>query len=87
MVYNEKSARMKELLTTNWSFIRILRLGLGIAFMVSAYMQMDIIPAFIGGLFIYQSVLNIGCFGGNCALPTTKAKEQPQEVNYEEIKS
>jgi hypothetical protein len=86
MDYSTKLARMKELLTTNWSFIRALRLALGIAFMISAYMQMDIIPAFIGGLFVYQSILNVGCLGGNCAVPTTKPTRKTEDVEFEEIK-
>lgn len=77
---------MKAFLTNNWSFIRALRLALGIAFLISAYMQMDIIPALIGGLFVYQSVLNIGCVGGNCTVPINKTHKQLEEVDYEEIK-
>jgi hypothetical protein len=85
--YNVKSAKMKETLTTNWSLIRALRLALGIAFCISAYMQMDMIPAFIGGLLVYQSLLNIGCMGGNCAVPLKKSYKQVEEVDYEELKS
>jgi hypothetical protein len=77
---------MKEVLTTNWSFIRALRLGLGIAFMISAYKQLDIIPAFIGGLFIYQSIMNIGCLGGACAVPTRTKQQLIEDTQYEEIK-
>jgi hypothetical protein len=76
---------MKTLLTSNWSFIRALRLVLGIAFMVSAYKQMDIIPAFIGGLFIYQSVMNIGCLGGACAIPPSNKSQPIEETQYEKI--
>ncbi|AMS26500.1 hypothetical protein AEM51_05140 [Bacteroidetes bacterium UKL13-3] len=79
---------MKELLTTNWSFLRALRLILGGAFLVSAYMQMSIFPAFIGGLFLYQSIMNIGCAGGVCYAPKVKQQSNSniQDIEYEEIK-
>lgn len=79
---------MKEILTSNWTFLRALRLLLGGAFMVSAYMQQDIIPAFIGGLFIYQSVMNVGCSGGSCAAPTPAkgTTKTVEDVEFEELK-
>lgn len=79
---------MKEILTSNWTFLRALRLLLGGAFLVSAYMQQDIIPAFIGGLFLYQSVMNVGCIGGACSTPTaTKGTiKMVEDVEFEEVK-
>jgi hypothetical protein len=88
-VYNKKStSNMKSLLTTNWTFLRALRLGIGVAFLVSAYMQMEIIPAFIGGIFLYQSILNIGCAGGTCYAPQVKqnTKSSIEDVEFEEVK-
>jgi hypothetical protein len=77
---------MKELLTSNWTFLRALRLLLGGAFLLSAYMQQDIIPAFIGGLFIYQSVMNTGCAGGSCAAAVKGTTKTVEDVEFEEIK-
>lgn len=79
---------MKSLLITNWTFIRALRLIIGIAFLISAYMQMEIIPAFIGGIFMYQSILNVGCAGGTCYAPQVKQNTTSsiEDVEFEEVK-
>ena len=77
---------MKEMLITNWGFMRVLRLVLGVAFLFSAYKQLEWIPAIIGGLFMYQSIFNVGCTGGACYAPPTKQTAKIEDVEYEEIK-
>jgi hypothetical protein len=77
---------MKEILNTNWGFMRVLRFVLGVAFLFSAYKQLEWIPAIIGGLFMYQSIFNVGCIGGACYAPPTKQSTKIDDVEYEEIK-
>lgn len=75
---------MKTLLFSNWTFLRAIRLLLGVAFILSASMQMQIIPAVIGGLFIYQSLANVGCAGGACYTPTAKQSSHTATRNIED---
>lgn len=78
---------MKNRLTQNWTFMRVLRLALGGSFLYAAWMQGDWMPAFIGGLFIYQSLMNVGCAGGNCYVPPVKQTTKTiEDVAYEEVK-
>ncbi len=73
-----------------WNLLRVLRLGIGISFMVSAYAdKQGLFYAILGGLFVFQAVTNTGCGFGSCATRTCSVPAQNTEsapVQFEEIK-
>lgn len=64
---------MKTILTTGWHFMRIVRLVLGIIWMIFAYMQHDGLIGLAGGFLVFTALFNYGCCGSNgCAIPQGK---------------
>ena len=64
---------MKTILTTGWHFMRIVRLVLGITWMIFAYIQHDGLIGVAGGFLIFTALFNYGCCGANgCAVPQGK---------------
>jgi len=77
---------MKQVIFSNWNFIRVLRLAMGIAIMVQAFMAKDVLFGMIGILFTAMPVFNLGCCAaGNCAAPVRKEDPNAKEINYEEV--
>ncbi len=75
-------------LFTNWSFMRILRLALGIIILVQGIQAKEFMYAFAGLLISGMALANIGCCGvGGCGLPAQKTKTDlpAKEIVYEEI--
>ena len=64
-------------ISTNWNLMRMLRLIVGIW---GIYVSItDAQPQFgiLGGMFILQSIFNIGCCGSNgCSVPQNKNHEK-----------
>ena len=56
---------MKTILTTGWHFMRIVRLVLGIIWMIFAYMQHDGLIGLAGGFLVFTALFNYGCCGSN----------------------
>ena len=78
---------IKETLFTGWNFMRFLRLGFGIFFIVQAIQTHDTLIGVAGAFFLFTAVTNTGCCGGgSCAAPvkTSKASEI-EEISYEEV--
>ncbi len=82
---------MIETLFNQWNFMRLLRLVIGAYIVVVGFQEKEVLFGMIGGVFVLQAVMNVGCFAGNCAVPT----QQPQkfrspastdDVTYEEVK-
>jgi hypothetical protein len=78
----------KEIFYQKWSFMRLLRLGLGIYIAVQALETQSIFSGVVAIFFIFQSVTNTACCGSNdCAVPTKKKHSDTREkVKFEEIK-
>lgn len=78
----------KETLLTDWNFMRILRLVLGIYIAVQAVETLSFLSGFVAAFFIFQAVTNTGCCGSNgCTVPTNKSNSDTiEDVEYEEIK-
>lgn len=77
---------MIERIRGNWNFMRLLRLGIGVAIVVQGIIAKDIMFAIMGGLFSLMPLLNIGCCGSSgCGVPTRRAKQETQEIAYEEV--
>lgn len=79
---------IKETLLTDWNFMRILRLGLGIYISVQAVETQSIISMIFAVFFLFQAISNTGCCGSNgCSVPIKKKKsDKTEEIEYEEVK-
>lgn len=79
---------MKATLLSGWHFMRFLRLGMGIIFMIQAVQMQDKLIGVFALIFLYQAIFNKGCCGANaCAKPTnTVPTEQIEDISFEEVK-
>lgn len=76
---------MKKIFS-NWTIIRFLRLGMGIAIIVQAFVAKDILFGFLGLLLTAMPLFNMGCCGTQgCYTPPAKAIEKTDEIIYEEV--
>ncbi len=79
---------MKEMLLTNWSFMRVIRLALGIFIAIQAVETKDALSGLIAAFLLFQAVTNTGCCGVNtCSKPTNRNdSDKTEEITFEEIK-
>jgi hypothetical protein len=78
---------MKEILFSNWDFMRCLRLGIGSYFMYVAITSGESVLGFLSAFFIIQALTNTGCGVNGCApRKNTYAKTESEELDYEIIK-
>lgn len=77
---------MKDVLLNNWSIVRFLRLGIGLAIIVQAIIAKDMLFGFAGLLFTGMALFNAACCGvGACATPNQQKKSDSKEISYEEV--
>lgn len=77
---------MKQTIFTNWTFMRFLRLGLGLAVLIQAVIAKDVLFALLGLGFIAMPVFNVGCCGSNgCYVPPKKNLTTTKDIPYEEV--
>lgn len=85
---------MKQLIFSSWHLMRLLRLIVGVSFVVTGFVQHDAIPVAFGSFFSLQALFNVGCCGvngcntsnsSNSQLP--KNNETLEQVTFEEIKA
>jgi hypothetical protein len=78
----------RETLLTDWNFMRILRLGLGIYIAVQAVETQSMLSAIFSVFLLFQAIANTGCCGSNgCAVPIKKNNSgKTEEIEYEEVK-
>ncbi|MBP6090788.1 MAG: hypothetical protein KA521_06000 [Crocinitomicaceae bacterium] len=79
---------MRKTLFTNWNFMRFARLLIGIYIVVQGIQTKEISYTIMGSLFMLMPIFNIGCFGGQCASPIQKTKNESSDINeveFEEI--
>ena len=77
---------MKQSILSNWTVIRFLRLGMGIAILVQAVIAKDILFAIFGLAFTAMPVFNIGCCGTQgCNVPQNKNQYKTKGITYEEV--
>ena len=79
---------IRETLLTNWNFMRLLRLGLGIYIAIQAVETQSKISMIFAVFFLFQALTNTGCCGSNgCAVPLKKNDStKTEEIEYEEVK-
>ena len=78
---------IKETFFSNWNFMRLVRLALGIVAGIQAIEFHDTLLGFLSVFLLFQSLTNTGCCGSaGCAVPRSKKVEKDQEIQFEEIK-
>ena len=80
---------IKQMIFTNWHFMRWLRLVLGGFIAVQSIQNHDLVPGLIGAFFLYQAITNTGCCGSNgCTFRPAKSTEEikGRDIELEEIK-
>ena len=75
------------LLTTGWSFMRILRFTIGTVALIFAINSHDMLLGFAGGFLLLMAIFNFGCCAtGSCSVPINKTtSKKPENINYEEV--
>ena len=77
---------MSGSLMVRWNWLRWLRLGLGVAFLIEGWRSGSGFAYAIGALFAMQGVLNMGCpLLGACAVPPARATATTQDVSFDEV--
>lgn len=77
---------MKRSIFTNWTFMRFLRLGAGLAILVQAVIVKDVLFALIGLGITAMAVFNAGCCGtSDCYVPAKKNVNTTKDIIYEEV--
>jgi hypothetical protein len=83
---------MRNLLTTGWNSMRVIRLVLGVILIIQAIQTKFVAGGLLGGLLLFQALSNTGCCGaGGCAIPDNRRTEANKkngidEIEYEEVK-
>jgi len=75
---------IKTIYKTPWGLGRWLRLGIGLAFMVDAYLKGSNLVAFMGLFLAYQALFNTGCgLGiGQNECGTSAVKKNPHDISH-----
>jgi hypothetical protein len=77
---------MKQIILTNWTFLRILRLVAGIAIIVQAVITKQTLFGIVGILFTSMAIFNTGCCGtGGCDTAFKNEPENTKDITYEEV--
>ena len=83
---------LKQKLFTNWHLVRIMRLGIGIMFLVMGFQGRDWAIGLFSIFFLYQAVTDTGCCGSQgCYNPPVRKQNKDgvaasDNVEYEEMK-
>ena len=75
---------MKAILQ-GWNFMRILRLGLGIAIIVQGIVAKETMTMVLGAIFGGMALANIGCCGTNSCAINNRSTNKTQTIDYEEL--
>lgn len=79
-----------RIIKTPWHFMRWVRLIAGAGIIFGAIINHDNLSLLLGGVFLFQSVFNVGCCSSSaCYTPTetkNKTTSDTKEIEFEEIK-
>ena len=77
---------MKNILFQNWTFFRAIRLIMGIAILIQAFIIKDFFLGFAGVIFSGMALFNAGCCGSNgCSTSPISTKNKTKDISYEEV--
>lgn len=65
---------MKQLLVTNWHFMRFLRVALALFLFYNAYETQEWFFIVFGIFFLFQGAFNMGCGANGCGVNFDKNK-------------
>jgi hypothetical protein len=76
---------MKKRILSNWSFLRVIRLAIGIGIIMEAIYSKDFLIGVLGLFFMSMAVFSFGCCAaGGCYYPIKKASGS-EDIHYEEV--
>lgn len=75
---------MKAILQ-GWNFVRIFRLGLGIAIIIQGIVAKELMTVILGAIFGGIALANIGCCGTNGCAINSRTTNKTQRIDYEEL--
>ncbi len=81
---------MMNTLFQNWTFMRGLRLLLGVIVLIQSIVTKDIVMGGMSAFLIATAVFNFGCCGsGGCGVNSDKSKNKNtlEDVEFEEVVS
>lgn len=80
---------IKHTLFTGWNFMRFLRLGFGVFFIIQAIQSHDTFIGLAGAFFLFTAITNTGCCGnaGCAVLPHKNKSDSIEKINFEEIEN
>lgn len=71
---------------SNWSFIRFVRLVIGVTGTVQGVLLKEYALSLISFFLVYMAIADVGCCGANaCAVEYKKTKQTQKEMEYEEV--
>jgi hypothetical protein len=77
---------LKARLLTNWHFVRVFRLGIGIMMLVMGIQNKDWAIGLFSAFFLYQAITDTGCCGSQgCAPPKRKGSDLSTTRNHNEV--
>ncbi|OIN58319.1 hypothetical protein [Arsenicibacter rosenii] len=65
----------------NRGLMRIIRLVAGGLVLWSAVVDQQPMLGILGGLFLMQAILNVGCAAGSCSVPAPRHSVKPDEAH------
>lgn len=68
-----------------WNFMRIVRLGLGIAILIQGVVAKETMTVVLGVILGGMALANIGCCGTNGCAVNSRPANKTQKVDYEEL--
>jgi len=80
---------MKQRLFSNWTFLRVFYLLMGIWVLVQSILTGQWLGIALGAYFAAMGLFAFGCAAGNCSIGTNRSKkylQSEEEIDYEEIK-
>lgn len=83
---------LRQRLSQGWTFMRLLRLGLGILIAVEALRNGDILLGLFGIILLMQAFFNVGCCGSyGCDINHVSDKQASmrkgsEDISFEEVK-
>jgi len=73
---------IKQMIVSNWHFMRVLRLGAGLFIAYQAWQDGTILVGLLGSIFIFQAISNTGCCAsGTCAVQSGKETRNSRHNN------
>ncbi|MBL7931643.1 MAG: hypothetical protein JNL60_07070 [Bacteroidia bacterium] len=89
---NSRINNLKNRLLTGWTFMRILRLALGVFMTVQAISGSDFLLGMLGLILLLQAFYNVGCCGTyGCDINQSPGKQasvpkSTEDITFEEVK-